>query len=127
MAQMELQGMDELVKRLTELGKQGAKIENKALIAAAQPILDEMVANAPVLSGDGKAALKTSRVKTKGDSKNVLIGIEKGDISEVFYMKFHEFGTSKMPAKPFMQPAYLSKKSEAIEILKSKFRSGLGL
>jgi len=127
MAEIELQGMQELLNRLTELGKKGKRIENKALLAASKPILDEMAANAPYLTGDGQAALKTSRVKSKGDTKTVLIGIEKGDISEVFYMKFHEFGTSKMPAKPFMQPAYESKKAEAIRILKEEFRRGLGL
>lgn len=127
MAEIELQGIQELMDRMTELGKRGSKIGNKALKAAAQPILDDMVLNAPVRTGKGVAALKTSRVKTKGDTKTVLIGIEKGDISEVFYMKFHEFGTSKMPEKPFMQPAYESKKGEAIRILKEEFRRGLGL
>jgi len=127
MAEIDLQGMEELLNRLTELGKVGSKIGNKALLAAAEPILNEMVANAPVLSGKGITALKTSKVKTRGDTKHVLIGIEKGDISEVFYMKFHEFGTSKMPAKPFMQPAYESKKAEAIRVLKEEFRRGLGL
>jgi len=127
MAQIEIQGMQELLNKLTELGKKGKRIENKALLAAAKPILEVMVSNAPHDSGDGQAALKTSRVYSKGDTKRVLIGIEKGDISEVFYMKFHEFGTSKMPAKPFMQPAYEAKKGESIEILKEEFRKGLGL
>ena len=127
MAEIELQGMQGLLNSLTELGRKGSRIENKALKAAAKPILDAAVANAPVLSGAGKAGLKISRVKTKGDTKTVLIGIGKGDISEIFYMKFLEFGTSKMPARPFLQPAYESKKNEAIRILKEEFQKGLGL
>ena len=127
MADIELQGMQELLDSLTALGKKGSRIENKALKAAAKPILDAAIANTPVLSGAGKAGLKISRVKTKGDTKTVLIGIGKGDISEIFYMKFLEFGTSKMSARPFLQPAYESKKSEAIRILKEEFQKGLGL
>jgi len=127
MAEIELQGMQELLNSLTDLGKRGKRIENKALLAAAKPILDAAVANAPVKSGKGQAGLKIGRIKSKGDTKTVLIGIGKGDISEIFYMKFHEFGTSKMPAHPFLQPAYESKKAEAIRILKEEFRRGLGL
>ena len=129
MATIELQGMQELMNRLTELGKRGSRIENKALLAAAKPILDDAVATNVFTdkSGKGRAGLKISRVKTKGDTKTVLIGIEKGDISEIFYMKFIEFGTSKMAARPFLQPAYERNKGEAIRILKYEFRRGLGL
>lgn len=119
--------MQELIDRLTELGKRGSRIGNKALLAAAKPILDDAVTNAPFLTGDGQAGLKISRVKTKGDTKTVLIGIDKGDISEIFYMKFHEFGTSKMGERPFLGPAYERNKGEAIRILKYEFRRGLGL
>jgi len=141
MAEIELQGMQELLNSLTELGSRGARIENKALLAAAKPILDEAILNAPVRTGNGVAGLKISRVKTKGDTKHVLIGIEKADMSEIFYMKFIEFGSSAhriivngvgrnhpgTTARPFLGPAYESKKDEAISILKAEFRRGLGL
>ena len=129
MAEIELQGMQELLNSLTELGRRGSRIENKALLAAAKPILDEATSTSAFndVSGEGRAGLKISRVRSKGDTKHVLIGIEKGDISEIFYMKFLEFGTSKMPARPFLQPAYESKKGEAIRILKEEFQKGLGL
>ena len=129
MADIELQGMQELLDSLTALGRRGSRIENKALKAAAKPILDAATSTNAFSdrSGEGRSGLKISRVKTKGDTKTVLVGIEKGDISEIFYMKFLEFGTSKMPARPFLQPAYESKKSEAIRILKEEFQKGLGL
>jgi HK97 gp10 family phage protein len=141
MAEIELQGMQELLDQLTALGRRGARIENKALLAAAKPILDEAVMNAPIRTGGGAAGLAISRVKTKGDEKHVLIGIEKADMSEIFYMKFIEFGSSPhriirngvgrdhpgTNAEPFLGPAYESKKGEAISILKEEFRKGLGL
>lgn len=127
MAEIELQGMQELLDRLTELERKGSKIENQALLKAAEPILSDAISNAPVRTGKGRAGLKTSRPRSKGDTKYVLIGIDKGDISEIFYMKFHEFGTSKMPAKPFLEPAYEKNKDKAVGILKEEFRKGLGL
>jgi len=129
MAEIELQGMQELLNSLNELGRRGSRIENKALLAAAKPILDDATATNVFndKSGRGRAGLKISRVKSKGDTKTVLIGIEKGDISEIFYMKMVEFGTSKMPARPFLGPAYERNKGEAIRILKYEFRRGLGL
>jgi len=126
-AEMEVQGMQQLMDKIQELGKQGKKIENKALLKAAEPILADAISNAPERTGRGKAGLKISRPKKKGDSKIVLIGIEKGDMSEIFYMKFHEFGTSRMPAKPYLGPAYERNKSKAIDIIKTEVRRGLGL
>ncbi|WP_242951287.1 HK97-gp10 family putative phage morphogenesis protein [Clostridium kluyveri] len=32
--------------------------------------------------------------------------MDRGDNSEIFYGKFIGFGTSKMSARPFLQPAY---------------------
>ena len=129
MAELEVKGMQELLNKLTELGKKGSRIENKALLAAAKPILDAATSTNVFrdITGKGRAGLKISRVKSKGDTKTVLIGIEKNDISEIFYMKFIEFGTSKMTARPFLQPAYEANKSEAMNIMKSEFKKGLGL
>ena len=33
--------------------------------------------------------------------------------NDPFYWRFVEFGTSKMPAQPFLQPAFVSKKEQA--------------
>ncbi len=58
--------------------------------------------------------------------KYLLIGLDKGDISKAFYLKFSEFGTSKMPAKPFMGPAYEQKKTQALENIRKVLKEGLG-
>lgn len=126
---MELLGMSDLVDKIQELGKQGKKIENQALLKASQPILDEAVQTTVFQdrSGKGRKGLKISRPKSKGDSKYVIVGIEKSDISEIFWMKMVEFGSSKMNARPFLAPAYERNKARAIEIIKEEFRKGLGL
>lgn len=40
------------------------------------------------------------------------------DLGDFFYAKFLEFGTVKMPARPFMQPAFAQNKSQAVEAAK---------
>jgi len=127
MADLEVEGMNELLAKVNELGKRGNTIQNKALLKAAEPILEDAIKNAPEMTGKGKIGLKISRPKFKGDTKYVLIGIGKGDISEIFYMKFHEFGTSKIVAKPYLGPAYEKNKNRAIEIIKEEVRRGLNL
>ena len=50
--------------------------------------------------------------KTKGDQYATLrIKIYAGS-REAFYARFHEFGTVKMPARPFFFPAWKAKRAE---------------
>ncbi len=127
MAKIELEGMQELLDNLQQLGQKATRIENQALIKAAEPILTDAVQNAPEKTGKGKRGLKISRPRKQGEEKYVLVGIDRGDISEIFYMKFHEFGTSKMKARPFLGPAYEKNRNKAVEIIRDEIRRGLRL
>lgn len=127
MAKIELEGMQELLDNLQQLGQKASRVENKALTKAAEPILADAVQNAPEKTGRGKRGLTISRPRKKGEEKYVLVGLDRGDISEIFYMKFHEFGTSKMKARPFLGPAYEKHKQKAVEIIRDELRRGLGL
>nr|WP_207728666.1 HK97-gp10 family putative phage morphogenesis protein [Clostridium botulinum] len=126
---MELEGMDNLIIKIEDMGKAGTRIENKALKKAGEVILEEAKITSVFKdrSGDLREGLKVSGVRKKGGNKFVLVGIQKGDNSKIFYGKFLEFGTSKMKARPFMGPAYESKKEEAKEVIKNELRKGLGL
>ncbi|EPY2286133.1 HK97-gp10 family putative phage morphogenesis protein [Clostridium sporogenes] len=127
MASMELDGMDNLIRKIEEMGKAGVKVENAALKKAGELIVEEAKNNVPVKTEKLKKGLKVSGVHKKGGNKFVLAGIQKGDNSKIFYGKFLEFGTSKMKARPFMAPAYESKKEEAKEIIKQELRNALNL
>ncbi|AKC63166.1 HK97-gp10 family putative phage morphogenesis protein [Clostridium tepidum] len=127
MASMELDGLDELIRKVQDMGKAGVRVENAALKKAGELIVEEAKNNVPVKTEKLKKGLKVSGVRKKGGNKFVLAGIQKGDNSKIFYGKFLEFGTSKMKAQPFMGPAYESKKEEAKEIIKDELRKGLGL
>lgn len=127
MAELEVKGLKEILDKVREMGRLDSKIENAIITKAAEPILKEAVENAPEKSGKGKMGLKISRPKSANGTKYVLVGIDRGDISEIFYMKFHEFGTSKIPARPFLGPAYERNKDKAVEIIREELKRLLGL
>ncbi|MFJ9558051.1 HK97-gp10 family putative phage morphogenesis protein [Nocardiopsis sp. NPDC101807] len=61
---------------------------------------DGAVADVPVDSGDLARALE-KRVKGSGATADAQVGVWS---DEEYYAQFVEFGTSKMPAQPFMYP-----------------------
>lgn len=124
---LEFSDLDKLQKRLDEMGRKGSTLENKALLAGAEVINKEVVKNAPERTGHAKKYLKVSKVSKEKGIKVVKVGISKGDNSEAFYLKFHEYGTSKMAARPFMRPAFERKRKEALEKTYEVIKEGLGL
>lgn len=124
---LDFSDLDKLQKRIDEMGRKGSILENKALLAGAEVINKEIVKNAPERTGHAKKFLKISKVSKEKGMKVVKVGISKGDNSEAFYLKFHEYGTSKMVARPFMRPAFERKRKEALEATHKVIKEGLGL
>ena len=131
-ADLEFKGFEELTAKLVEKGKNISRIENKALKESAKVLLDEIKRRAPRSQNlrknpkSGKHTWRTgehaadnisiSRVNTdKYGNKNVFVGVEKGDTSPYFYMKFLEWGTSTIMATPFVLPAKEAKKAEVFK------------
>ena len=123
MADMKLEGMDELLAEVERLGKAGNRIENKALREAGDAVKTSIQNETPTRSGKLKASISVSRVKTKGGIKQV----EVGPGPDGYYGKFLEFGTVKMRANPFMSRGYETSKGEAERIIEEEIRKGLGL
>lgn len=143
-AGLEVKGMDELLERLNEMGKVGKVSTAKVLTLAAQPILKKAVETTLFndtetkehkskgkmvlhIGGKGRRGLMVSRARYKGDNGYVLIGLDKGDVSEIFYMKMLEWGTSKMVARPFLRNAFQAKKNEAFTIMRAELKKELKL
>lgn len=128
---IEFDCIDNLSKRLKELGKKGKKIQDEALIEGAEVILKEMKKTSAFSdrSGNLRKGLKISKPKTIKGIRAVKIGIQKDDNSDIFYGKFIEYGTTNgkrsIVAKPFMRPAFESKKVEALNVTKNKMKEGL--
>jgi HK97 gp10 family phage protein len=126
-ADIELTGVDEILNKLQQVGTNISRLENKALKNAAGPVLEDAKATNAFndRSGNLRKGLKISNVKNKEGVKYILVGIDKGDNSKIFYGKFLEFGTSKMPARPFLQPAYEKNKNTIQKNIAEALKEGL--
>lgn len=127
MASIELTGVDEILNKLQQIGANVGRLENKALKNAAEPVLEDAKATNSFKDRSGKLrkGLKITNVKKKEGIKYILVGVDRGDNSEVFYGKFIEFGTSKMPARPFLQPAYEKNKNTIQKTIAETLKEGL--
>jgi HK97 gp10 family phage protein len=120
---LELLGIEGLIAEVEKLGKQGARIENKALREAGGVVKEAIQNETPVDTGTLKKSIDVSRVKTKDGMKQVEVGPD----NEGWYGKFVEFGTVKIRANPFMGRGYESSKNKAMDTIKENLRKGLGL
>lgn len=127
MADIELTGVDEILNKLQQISTNISRLENKALKNAAEPVLEDAKATNAFndRTGNLRKGLKISNVKNKEGVKYILVGVDKGDNSKIFYGKFLEFGTSKMPARPFLQPAYEKNKSTIQKNIAETLKEGL--
>jgi len=126
-AEIELQGLDELLNKLQQMSDRAGRVENKALKAAAQPVAEEMKSLVNVSSIDHlhiRDNIKISGVKSKDGIKYIEIGPGK---DTNWRAKFLEWGTSKMSAKPFVQISYEHKKNDVLEIMKQTIAEALEL
>ena len=125
--EISLEGVDEIISRLNAMNVNMNKLANDALRAAAVPVLEDAKTTSAFVDRTGKLRrmLSMSPVRTKEGMKYILVGVDKGDISEIYYAKFIEWGTSRMSARPFLDPAYQHNKYKVLRIIKEKLKEGL--
>lgn len=149
-----LSGLKETVAALRALpaefaSNRGGPIR-KALFAAAKPIRDDAQLRAPIDTGNLRANIYIYRDRnpkaSTGATERYIIGVRtkrrkvarsrlntrlgrvgknfrvRGD---AYYFWFIEFGTQKMPARPFLRPAFESGKARAVSTFSDEFRKGV--
>ncbi|MHB1167353.1 MAG: HK97-gp10 family putative phage morphogenesis protein [Carboxydocellales bacterium] len=132
MAEITLTGFDDLIAKLQELGDKADIIENHALKAGGK-VLQKAASEKAQAHRSSKSKkhladnIKISGIRRRNGVKYVLVGPDKGDDDEFFYGKFLEWGTSKMPAQPFMGPAAAESKNDVVGAMKTVVKAGLGL
>ena len=145
MGNVKVEGLSQIHKALSELGRKTAnKIGVKAMRLGGKVMREQARQNAPSLSrslphrraGTLKKAIKSSTKVLRNGNIGTVIRVKgltakqrgafkaknesSGDYNpkDPFYWRFVEFGTSKMPAKPFMRPAFeQAKEKTAAEII----------
>ena len=124
------EGIDELRDELLKLGSKADGIIDNALMVAVKPIHDEMQRNinkSKLNKKHLKDNIPINKEETIDGNHAVSVGWTKKDNSEFFYSKYLEWGTSKMDASPFMQPAIDKKGKKSYEILVDEITKGLGI
>lgn len=138
-----IEGLGPLLQRLEALpreiaGKNGGPVR-RALGRAARLVRDEVRANAPKRTGRLEANVIAARVRDDrppGVAERFVVSVRGrraryGDTrenrragrvgktyqrdGEAFYWKFLEFGTAKMPARPFIQPSFAARAQDALD------------
>lgn len=147
---VKVDGLQALSKAMGELGRKASnRISTKAMRKGGAIIRDNARAKAPELKkqvpnrkrGTVKKAI-TARTKIKGNGRTETIiwvkGLKTSQVlkfkgksgrsgaynpKDPFYWRFLEFGTSKMPARPFLRPAFEQSKNQATKAIIETLRS----
>lgn len=108
-------GFKELEQALKKMPEAIAK---KALEAgvkgAANAMRKEIRQDAPVDSGSLKKNIQITKNKHDKTGVSFMVAPRR----KVFYARMVEFGTSKMPAKPFIRPAFERSKEHIIQAMR---------
>lgn len=140
-------GLDELSKKLKEMPIKLAKNGLRAAVnAGAQVVYKEARARVPVDTGRVKKNIYKKQIreksnnvqqtyyvgvrlgsggtyaKTKANVRKGRVGKSYDTESRAFYWRFLEFGTSKLPARPFLRPAFDTKKTQAVDAMAKKLK-----
>lgn len=148
-----LRGLDGLLDALKALppavaSKNGGPAR-VALAKAARVIRDDARARAPKDTGAVAANIVMKRDRqpqTSGANERYLIGVRGGakkyantkrnvrkgragkeykTDGNTYYWRFKEFGTEKMPAEPFLRPAFESQKERALAVITDTLAKGI--
>lgn len=119
-AEINFQGMDELLRHLEKIGQRSEEIKTKALEEGSEIFRSDIEQRAP--RGKGTKHLADHIIKEiNGDTVKI------GPFRDYFYGHFLEFGTRKMSARPFMGPAFESNKLIVQEKMADVLRKELEL
>lgn len=122
---MEIAGLKELADKLREIGPDiAAKALRGGVFAAAKLVRDEAKATNPDDTGRTDRAIYAKFVREESGPHQAVykVGVRSGRRErrkdrDAWYWRLVEFGTAKMPAKPFMRPAFESQKQKAVELI----------
>lgn len=125
---IKVEGLKELERKLLGMSPKLAKNGLRSAVAAgSRVIMAEAKKNVPVDTGTLRRAIfmKQIREASSNSKQTYFVGVRKGKGErkknrDGWYFHFVEFGTVKMPAQPFLRPAFEAKKTDAVEVIKRR-------
>lgn len=128
MAGVELQGMAELIDKVNKLGAKGGDIKRNTLEKAGKLVKSSMEKKAPRSKLNKKHMgdnIKISDIEKKNGVDYIRIGPDKGDNTKLYYSKFTEWGTSKIPAQHWAGKSLLENQKEINKTIEEELKRGL--
>lgn len=125
-----MEGMEALQKAFADLPKElHAKALRPAVSAAAGVVQKQAKANAPVATGVLRRSIYKTRSRSASSKtqETAIVGVRFGKKyqkrgQDAWYWKFIEFGIAKMPAQPFLRPAFEGTKSKQVDAIVKRLR-----
>lgn len=124
---IQFEGLAELQRRLREL-ENTEPIEKKALEKGGEYLRDKLedkVYSHGLKKRSGLSA-KSFVLNKEIINGSIKVGLSNQN-NDAFYLYFHEHGTSKMKARPFMRPTFEQEKAKIERIMADEIRRGLRL
>jgi HK97 gp10 family phage protein len=124
--EFKVDGLDTLLRKLENMGKEGSIIEGQSLVEAGQPMLEDMKNTSAFKDRTGKLrkSLKISQPKKAKYGSGRVIWI--GDVDrKANYSWYLEYGDSKRKPRPFMMQAYSRNQSSVYQKLKQAIEKNL--
>lgn len=131
---VKVEGLRELGERMRGLSEQvNNRIARAATAAGAVVIRNAAQAKVPVDTGNlkkniivkrlpkGESSLTSEHIVTVRQGKLTKKQKDKG-LEDAYYGKFVEYGTAKMPARPYLRPAFDQNKEKAVEAIKDRIK-----
>lgn len=118
---IEFEGLEELIGSLEKMETDTKAAQDEAVLKAAEVMKEATEERAPILSGNLKTHVRIS------DIKNGEVDVYIDQQGKGYYGYFHEFGTSKMPARPFMGPAFNASRFKMEQTMVKALRARMGL
>lgn len=128
MSRMNIDGLNELIDRVNQLGSVGDEIKKNALIKVAELVKETMEDEAPKsnLNKEHMADnIKISDIKSEEGTDYIEVGPTRDANSKFFYSKFTNYGTSKIPAQNWAEKSILQNKRKINQILQEELEKGL--
>ena len=135
---LDTQGFDGLASDIAGMASRmdadgaGAPVARRILEAAAQPIHQQMKANASkdpkIITGVLNRSIRIGPVKKRRKSgKNITIGVHRKEEGAYYAtpVEYGHGGPAPAPAHPFIRPAYDTRADEAYQIIRDGLRDAI--
>lgn len=118
-AKLDTKGFEEYFERLAKAGKDIDKTAKAMLVAGGDVLLDGMQRRVPKDTHNLEKILERTEPQQDGNYIFVEVGLsKKADADTVRYGTAQEYGTSSMPAQPYVRPTIDSDMGKARKAMK---------